>query len=84
MESKTPSKIGNLRELIAQLSLSVQVQKETADILEDISAAVYSLDQDRKRLLADYKALDGRCASLEQRYSDILYKFSEAVKASKN
>lgn len=78
-----PSKLANLRELVALLSLSVQIQTETADIMEDFSIRLYSLEEDRKRLLANYKALENKCASLEKRYSELLYKFSELREGSK-
>lgn len=83
MAKSVPSKLANLRELVAALSLTVQIQAEIADILEDYEVRLYSLDEDRKRLLADYRTLDARCSSLEKRYSELLYKFSEVVQASK-
>lgn len=76
MDKVIPSKIANLRELVGLLSTSVMVQGEVADILEEISTALYSLDQDRTRLIADYRALQDRCNSLEKRYSELLYQFS--------
>lgn len=77
MARSAPSKLANLRELVAALSLTVQIQAEIADILEDYEQRLYSLDEDRKRLIADYRALEQRCNSLEKRYSELLYKFSE-------
>lgn len=77
MDSKPPSRLQNLRELVNLLGLSVQISGETAAILEEIHIRLYSLEEDRKRLLSDYKALDKRCQSLEQRYSELLYRFSE-------
>lgn len=59
------------------LGISIGIQNETSDILEDFELRIYSLEEDRKRLLADYKALNSRCISLEKRYSELLYKFSE-------
>lgn len=72
-----PSRLSNLRELLQHLNLNYQVQVEVANILEDISREIYSLDQDRSRLIADYRALESRCNSLEKRYSELLYRFSE-------
>lgn len=72
-----PSRLSNLRELLQHLNLNYQVQVEVANILEDISRDIYSLDQDRSRLIADYRALESRCNSLEKRYSELLYRFSE-------
>lgn len=82
MDKIIPSKIANLRELVGLLSTSVMVQGEVADILEEISAALYSLDQDRTRLIADYRVLQDRCNSLEKRYSELLYQFSVFKKDS--
>lgn len=84
MTSKTaPSRVSNLRELIASLGLTVQIQAEIADILEEYEKQMFALKEDNKRLIADYRALEGRCNSLDKRYSELLYKFSEAVQASR-
>lgn len=83
MAKRSSPKLSNLRELLATLGIAFQIQTETADILEEYENRIYSLEEDRKRLVADYKALDGRCNSLEKRYSELLYRFSEVVQASK-
>ncbi len=83
MAKVSSPKLSNLRELLATLGIAFQIQTETADILEEYHNRIYSLEEDRKRLVADYKALDGRCSSLEKRYSELLYRFSEVVQASK-
>ena len=80
MDGKQPSRLQNLRELVNLLSLSVQISGETSAILEEIHVRLYSLEEDRKRLLNDYRALDQRCRSLETRYSELLYRFSEIKK----
>ncbi len=72
-----PFRLSNLRELIATLQLSLQVQVEVSCILEDYETRIYSLEQDRNRLLADYRAQQDKIRSLEQRYSELLYKFSD-------
>lgn len=77
MERSVPSRLANLRELVSLLSLSVQIQAEISAILEEYEKRVYSLEEDRRRLLADYRAVDRKCQSLEKRYSELLYKFSE-------
>lgn len=77
MDKPTPSRLANLRELVALLSLSVQVQTETAGILEDYERRLYSLEEDRRRLLGDYRAMYDKYLSLEKRYSELLYRFSE-------
>lgn len=77
MDAKPPSRLQNLRELVNLLGLSVQISGETSAILEEMHIRLYSLEEDRRRLLADYKALDQRCRSLEHRYSELLLRFSE-------
>lgn len=79
-DRKKPGRLSNLQELVAMLSLSVQIQGEVAAVLEEYDNRIYSLEQDRSRLLADYQALQLKCNSLERRYSDLLYKFSEFKK----
>lgn len=82
MDQQKPSRLSNLRELVALLSLSVQIQGESAAIFEDLECRIYSLEEDRKRLIADYRALQTRCNSLEKRYSELLYKLSDLKKGS--
>lgn len=77
MEKKAPSKLANLRELVALLSTSVQIQSEIADILDDYDRRLYSLEEDRKRLLATNRQQANDIVSLQNRYSQLLYKFSE-------
>lgn len=77
MEKSLPSKLANLKELVHLLSLSVQIQTEVSSILDEISMRIYSLEQDRERLLADYRECSSKLRSLERRYSELLYKFSE-------
>lgn len=76
MEKSLPSKLSNLKELIQLLSLSVQVQAEVSSILDELAMRVYSLEQDRERLLADYRDCSTKVRSLEKRYSELLYRFS--------
>lgn len=83
MAKSAPSKLANLRELVAALSLTVQIQAEIADILDEYEQRLYSLDEDRKRLVAVTRAQDQTIKSLEKRYSELLYKFSEVIQASK-
>lgn len=83
MARSAPSKLANLRELVGLLSTSVQVQAEIADILEDYDVRMYSLEEDRKRLLQHCRDLDNKCHSLEKRCAELLYKFSEVRQTSK-
>lgn len=80
MDAKPPSRLQNLRELVNLLGLSVQISGETSAILEEMHHRLYSLEEDRRRLIADYNALDRRCQSLEHRYSELLMRFSEFKK----
>ena len=74
--SDKPSRLANLRELVSLMSLSVQVQGEISAILDEYDRRLYSLEEDRTRLLASYRDLHQKCQSLERRYSDLLYQFS--------
>ena len=78
-EVKKP-KIAGLKELVKMLGISIAIQNETSDILEDYEHRIYSLEEDRKRLLADYRAQHSQIVSLEKRYSELLYKFAELNK----
>lgn len=82
MEKSVPSRLANLRELVSLLSLSVQIQAEISSILEEYEKRVYSLEEDRRRLIADYRAIDSKCQSLEKRYSELLYKFADMKKSA--
>lgn len=77
MEKLQKSRLSNLKELITTLQLSIQVQVETAAILEDHEQRIYCNAEDVKRLLAVTRAQNEKIASLERRYSEILYRFSE-------
>lgn len=77
MEKSAQFRLANLRELVSLLSLSVQIQTEISGILEEYEKRLYSLEEDRRRLLGDYRAIDSKCQSLEKRYSELLYKLSD-------
>ena len=77
MEKSAPSRLSNLRQLIGQLQISLQCDKEITDILEEFSCRIYALEEDNKRLLATVRAQEGKNQSLEKRYSELLYRFSE-------
>lgn len=77
IEKNTPSRLSNLKELIRILDISVQIQAEVSAILSDYEVRVYSLEEDRRRLIADYRSIEQRCQSLEKRYSEVLYRLSE-------
>lgn len=80
MEKSAPSRLANLKELVQYLSLSVQIQTEVAGILEDLHTRLYSVEEDRRRLVATVRDQSAKIRSLESRYSELLYKFSELKK----
>ena len=49
-----------LRDLISKLNLHNQIQNEISDILSDVDVRLYSLDEDRKRLLQHCRELDNK------------------------
>lgn len=79
MEKSAPSRLANLKELVQHLSLSIQIQAEVSEILEELHIRVYSVEEDRKRLLETVRKQDDKIRSLEKRYSEVLYKLSECI-----
>ena len=77
MARSCPSKLSNLRDLIRVLNLDMQVQTEITDILNDLDIRMYSLEEDRKRLLQHCRDLDNKFHSLEKCLSETLFKLSE-------
>ena len=71
-------KISYLRDLISKLNLHNQIQNEISDILSDVEVRLYSLDEDRKRLLLHCRELDNKIFSLEKSFSEFVYKFSNS------
>ena len=80
MSSTAPSRLANLKELVQHLSLSIQIQTEVSGILEELHVRLYSVEEDRKRLLETVRKQDERIRSLERRYSEVLYKLAEVKK----
>ena len=79
MEKSAPSRLANLKELVQHLSLSIQIQAEVSEILEELHIRLYSVEEDRKRLLETVRKQDEKIRSLEKRYSEVLYKLSDAI-----
>lgn len=79
METRSPSRLANLKELVQHLSLSIQIQAEVSEILEELHIRLYSVEEDRKRLLETVRKQDEKIRSLEKRYSELLYKLSEVI-----
>ena len=77
MARSSPSKLSELNELLDQLRLSLKVNITISAILEEYEQRLYNLEQDNKMLLASYRKVQERCSSLETRYSELLYRFSE-------
>lgn len=77
MEKSSLSRLSEFQELIQQLSLMMKVNQKLSDVLAEYDHRLYCLEEDNKRLLADYRAIDKKCLSLEKRYSEVLYKLSE-------
>lgn len=79
MEKSAPSRLANLKELVQHLSLSIQIQAEVSEILEELHIRLYSVEEDRKRLVETVRKQDEKIRSLEKRYSEVLYKLSEVL-----
>ena len=79
MEKSAPSRLANLKELVQHLSLSIQIQAEVSEILEELHIRLYSVEEDRKRLLVTVRKQDEKIRSLEKRYAELLYKLSEVL-----
>ena len=79
MEKSAPSRLANLKELVQHLSLSIQIQAEVSQILEELHIRLYSVEEDRKRLLETVRKQDEKIRSLEKRYAELLYKLSEVL-----
>ena len=77
MERSAPSRLANLKELVQHLSLSIQIQAEVSEILEELHVRLYSVEEDRKRLLETVRKQEDKIRSLEKRWSEALYKLSE-------
>ena len=69
-------KLTHLRDLISKLNLHNQIQNEISDILSDVDVRLYSLEEDRKRLLNHCRELDNKIFSLEKSFSEFVYKVS--------
>ena len=67
-------KLSYLRDLISKLNLHNQIQNEISDILSDIDVRLYSLEEDRKRLLVHCRELDNKLLGLQKSFSEFVYK----------
>lgn len=73
MESKLPSSFTRVRELIEQLKLCSQLDTEMTNILENIYTHMYGIEENYRRLSETSRKHNEKIASLEKRYSELLY-----------
>lgn len=71
-------KLSYLRDLISKLNLHNQIQNEISDILSEVDVRLYSLEEDRKRLLLHCRELDNKLFSLQKSFSEFVYKHSNS------
>lgn len=77
MVISNPSKLSETRALVAQLGLSYKIFDQILDLLDDYDVRLYALQEDKKRLLADYRQLSQELALVRKQYTEALYKISE-------
>ena len=77
MERSSKSKLCELNELLDQLRLSLKVNVTISSILAEYEQRIYNLEENEKMLQASYRRAQERLTSLEHRYSELLYRFSE-------
>lgn len=70
-------RIAALKELTQMLQVSAQVQVETAAVLDELSARLYACEEDCKRFVAASRAQADSIRSLDNRYSELLYKVAQ-------
>lgn len=78
--SDLKSRVAYLQSLLDSLQLNSQIYTEIKSILEDFEIRMYSLDEDRKRLVALSRTHSEHIASLEKRLSEVLYRLSAVLK----
>ena len=76
MERSALSKLSDLRDHLAMLTLNATVQREMLDVLEEVEQRLYSIEEDKKLLTGRLKAAEEKIISLNTRYSEILYALS--------
>lgn len=77
MDRSPPSRFSRVKELLEQLRIHVELNVEMTAILEEMFQRMYAVDEDNKRLRATVRVHEGKIVSLEKRYSELLFKFSE-------
>lgn len=77
MEKSLPSRLSVLRENVALLQLSMAVQHDVVECLDELAVRVYSLEEDRKRLLETVRKQQSEIDSLRTRYAELLYRLAD-------
>lgn len=77
MENKLPSSFTRVRELIDQLRICSQLDTEMTNILENLYTHMYGIEENYRRLLQTSRVHDEKIASLEKRYSELLFAFAD-------
>ena len=77
MEKSLPSRLSVLRENVALLTLSMAVQHDVVECLDEIAVRIYSLEEDRKRLLESVRKQQSEIDSLRTRYAELLYRLAD-------
>lgn len=77
MERSVLSRFADLRSRIEQLNLSSSIQRDMEDILEEMEKRLYAVEQDNNLLQGHIKGMKEQLASLNHRYSELLYALSD-------
>lgn len=71
------TKLQNIKAMVETISLANDLLHEMTSLIDEQSVQLYSLDQDRKRLLQKTLLQEQKIQSLEKRYSDLVYHIHE-------
>lgn len=77
MDKSLPGRLSVLRENVALLTLSMAVQHDVVECLDEIAVRIYSLEEDRKRLLETVRKQQTEIDSLRTRYAELLYRLAD-------
>lgn len=72
------TKLQNIKAMVETVAFANDLLQEMVSLLEDQCVQLYSLDQDRKRLLQKTLVQEQKIQSLEHRYSDLLYQINNS------
>lgn len=82
MDTRLPSSFTRVRELIEHLRICSQLDSEMTNILEDVYKHLYGIEENYKRLLETSRKHDSQLASLEKRYSELMYVLRDIKRCS--